>query len=194
MSNRKKESVSEIAVQQLQQQLEALRNGSKEAFDFIANFYMPHLKAMAGTVLKSEQDAEDTVQEALIRAYKSLESFRGESRISTWLCRIVLNQAKNRLQDKYHKNVVLLEDLLDKKLLEELLPAVPGEYETEIFRESIFYEISQLPESWRSIILLRLEGLSYQEIADCRKCSVGTVKSYISRARRSLKKNLEKYL
>lgn len=94
MSNRKKEAVSEIAVQQLQQQLEALRNVSKEAFDFIANFYMSHLKAMAGTVLKSEQDAEDTVQEALIRAYKSLESFRGESRISTWLCRIVLNRPK----------------------------------------------------------------------------------------------------
>lgn len=194
MSNRKKEAVSEIAVQQLQQQLEALRNGSKEAFDFIANFYMPHLKAMAGTVLKSEQDAEDTVQEALIRAYKSLESFRGESRISTWLCRIVLNLAKNRLHDKYHKNEVLLEDLPNKELLEELLPTVPGEYEAVIFRESIFYEISQLPESWRSIVLLRLQGLSYKEIAERRKCSIGTVKSYLSRARRSLKNNLGKYL
>ena len=194
MGEHKKEAVSEIVVQQLQQQLEALRSGRNEAFDFIAKFYIPHLEAMASTVLKSKQEAEDTVQEALIRAYRSLESFRGESRISTWLCRIVLNQAKNRLHDKYHKNEVLLEDLPNKKLLEELLPTVPGEYEAVIFRESIFYEISQLPESWRSIVLLRLEGLSYREIAERKKCSIGTVKSYLSRARRSLKNNLEKYL
>lgn len=174
----------------IRRHLAAFYAGNKEAFGFIASYYMPQLKAMARIILDSEHDAEDVVQEALIKAYKALERFRGESKISTWLCRIVINQANDYVASSYKKKTVFLEECCDFERLKCLFSCVPDDIDDAPDRENLLREIDLLPEKYRRVIRLRLSGLSYKQIALLLECSIGTVKSQLARAKSKLREKL----
>ena len=149
---------------------------------------LPHLDAafsLARFLLRNDQDAEDAVQEAALRAFRFFESFRGENS-RAWFLKIVRNTAYNNLKrTQDHESVTFDEELHTPQLQagNESVPAIT----TEIDREAVRAAIEQLPPEFREVITLReLENCSYKEIADIGGIPVGTVMSRLARARSQL--------
>src|SRR5690606_22449123 len=145
-------------------------------------------------------EAEDVTQEAFLKAYRALPSFRGDSAFYTWLYRIAINTAKNALVAHQRRPVDFDLDLQDPeqfdrqtKLKEAETPE--GVLLTDEIRDTVEQAIQQLPDDLRTAIILReLEGLSYEEIAQAMDCPVGTVRSRIFRAREAIDKKLKPLL
>ena len=150
--------------------------------------------------VRDPAEALDVSQEAFLKAYRALPSFRGDSAFYTWLYRIAINTAKNYV-------VAVRRRPLDY----ELDPQDPEQYDmhsrlkdvdspeglllTEEICDTVNKAIEQLPEDLRTAIVLReLEGMSYEEIAQTMECPVGTVRSRIFRAREAIDKRLRPLL
>ena len=156
---------------------------------------IPHEKTVYNLALRmtgNPQDAEDMAQEAFLKAYRSLPEFRGESKFSVWLYRIVSNVCLDHLrkQSRRPSSSLTMED--DDG--EEQQYDVPDEstspeklLEQKLTREAVQRGLNQLPDEQRQILLLReLRGLSYEEIGEALGLEAGTVKSRIFRARKRL--------
>jgi RNA polymerase sigma-70 factor (ECF subfamily) len=175
--------------------VEAFRAGDEQGFVEIVDRYKTRLMRLAQSVVHNEDDAFDVLQEALIKAYRGLESFRGTSAVYTWLYRIVMNQAIDFVRRRPSVPIESTSDMLRE------LPDTRGMAEPDKealnseLRETIFAAIDELPRKHREVILLReVEGLSYKEIAEVVGCNEGTVMSRIYYARERLRKELEPYL
>ena len=185
--------------------IEAVKNGSQEAFEEIVSRYRQRLYQTAYAILTSHHDAEEVTQDALLKAYRALPHFRGESLLLTWLCRIVINQAHN----KYHWNRRRGSEV---NLSLSRPPEPGGDQQQEDFTipdethtpqrelsnieisDFIENEIAALPSSLRETMQLRhLENLPYEEIALRQHCQLGTIKSRLSRGRDILLKRLKQY-
>jgi len=153
--------------------------------------------AMALSLLHNEADAEDVAQEAFLKAFRNLRNFRGESKFSTWLISITLNEARGRLRSK--KNVKL--ESLDEPREGEgtVTPAllrdwreIPSEaLERKEIRQMLQQAITDLPLIYREVFLLRdVEDLSVNQSAEALGISVASVKVRLHRARMMLQKKL----
>jgi len=173
----------------------AFQNGSESAFEEIVNRYKIRLMRLAQSVVHNEEDAWDILQEALVKVYKNLKKFKGTSKLYTWLYRVVMNHAIDKVRRRPKVIITSTEDLLhemsdksqdsrpDKKALNKEL------------REQIFSAVNSLPEKHKKVVLLReVEDLSYKEIAEVLNCSEGTVMSRLYYAREKLRELLEPYL
>ncbi len=173
----------------------AFQNGSESAFEEIVNRYKIRLMRLAQSVVHNEEDAWDILQEALVKVYKKLGNFKGDSKLYTWLYRVVMNQAIDKVRRRPKVVITSTEDILhemsdksqnsrpDKKALNKEL------------REQIFSAVNSLPEKHKKVVLLReVEDLSYKEIAEVLNCSEGTVMSRLYYAREKLRELLEPYL
>ena len=169
--------------------------GSKEAYKLLVEKYQKKCFAIAYEVTRSQEDAEDVVQEAFVKAYLSLPGFKGESSFYTWLYRIVYNMAVDLKRRKARQGGERIEfderkiseELENRGMLEDRF-AGPGE---TISRKEQARRIQQvldnLSEEHRTVILLReVEGMSYDEIAKVLGISKGTVMSRLFYARRKL--------
>jgi RNA polymerase sigma-70 factor (ECF subfamily) len=152
---------------------------------------------MALSLLHNEADAEDVAQEAFLKAFRNLANFRGESKFSTWLISITLNEARGRLRSK--KNVKL--ESLDEPREGEgtVTPAllrdwreIPSEaLERQEIRQMLQQAITDLPLIYREVFLLRdVEDLSVNQSAEALGISVASVKVRLHRARMMLQKKL----
>ena len=168
-----------------------------EAFEKLISPYTTQLLNLAYRILKNRQDAEDALQDAYLKIYKSLNAFEGHSTFKTWAYKIVTNVCLDMLRKQ-------------KKVSETSLNVTnnEGEYEITISDDTYSPEISAqkkaafdalkdaletLGEEQKIVITLRdINGLSYDEIAEITSTSIGTVKSRINRARLHLKKLLQK--
>ena len=138
------------------------------------------------------EDAADLSQEAFIKAYNSLSSFRGDSKFSVWLYRIVSNLCLDFLRSKKRRPTVSLS--VENEDGEETELEIPDEsqspealLERKLTREAVRRGLDALPEEQRQILLLReIQGFSYEEIAGTLDLEAGTVKSRIFRARKRL--------
>lgn len=138
------------------------------------------------------QDGEDIAQEAFIKAYRSLPGFRGESKFSVWLYRIVSNLCLDFLRRKTRRQTLSL--TVEDEEGEESQLDIPDEslspermLDRKLSRESLSRGLDSLPPEQREILLLReIQGLSYEEIARALDLEAGTVKSRIFRARKRL--------
>ena len=177
-----------------QQLVEKVQRGDKKAFDLLVIRYQHKVMHLVSRYVKSSGDVADVTQEAFIKAYRALASFRGDSAFYTWLYRIAVNTAKNYLVSQGRKPpgsdidaqeadyYVGGEALQDNSTPERAL--LSNEIETTLFRI-----VDELPEDLRMAITLReMEGLSYEEIAAVMDCPVGTVRSRIFRAREAIDK------
>ena len=149
---------------------------------------MPHLDAaysLARFLVRNDQDAEDVVQEACLRAFRFYEGFRGENS-RAWFLKIVRNTSFTALQRTRtnEENVVFDEELHSP---EDAQSDVGGQLDRELDRQTVRAAIEELPAEFREVITLReLEDCSYKEIADIANIPVGTVMSRLARARRQL--------
>ena len=168
--------------------------GDANAFETLVLEYEKNVYNIALRMTGNSEDAADMTQEAFIKAYNSLQSFRGDSKFSVWLYRIVSNVCLDFLRSKNRRPTVSLsvedDDGEDTELLRirkdradhfELL------LDRKLTRDSVRRGLDSLPPDYRQILLLReIQGLSYDEIAQALSLEVGTVKSRIFRARKRL--------
>lgn len=179
-----------------------LRAGEESAFEQLVRSNSGRLLAAARRLLHNEEDARDAVQSAFIRAFQSLGRFREESRLSTWLHRILVNEALMKLRSRKGK----------EESIEDLLPSFQEDghqvretadwsdladkaLERAETAEMVNRLIGQLPESYRTVLVLRdIEGMSNAEIAGMLGISANLVKVRLHRARQALRTLLEREL
>jgi RNA polymerase sigma-70 factor (ECF subfamily) len=150
----------------------------------------------AYSVLKSEADAEEVVQEAALKAYKALGSFRGEAKFSTWLVKITLNEARMKLRRSRSESEVSLEDFVDDGD-SDYTPAVltdwreiPSEsLERKELRDTLRRAVNELPEKYREVLISRdVREMNIAETAELLGISEGMVKTRLFRARLMMQK------
>lgn len=165
--------------------------GDADAFGAIVDEYGKNVYNLALRMTGCPEDAQDLSQEAFIKAFNSLPSFRGDSKFSVWLYRIVSNVCLDFLRSRSKRQTVSLnvdDDGEDAELDVPDLRALPEEeLERALTRSAVRRGLLSLPDDMRQILLLReIEGLSYEEIGLALGLEAGTVKSRIFRARKRL--------
>ena len=184
-----------------QQLVERVQRGDKQAYGLLVSKYQRKLQRLLSRLIRDPAEVEDVAQEAFIKAYRALGSFRGDSAFYTWLYRIGINTAKNYLASQGRRaptstsfdseEAEAFEDadeLRDINTPERLLM-------TRQIGQTVDEAMAALPEELRMAIALReLEGLSYDEIANIMDCPIGTVRSRIFRAREAIAERLRPLL
>jgi len=175
-----------------------VKKGDYQAFDLLVLKYQSRIIATAFKYVKERQLAEDIAQEAFIKSYKSIDSFREESSFYTWVYRITVNTAKNYLVSSKRKNEVMISDLSENDYFypEKINVDSPQEIlKASELRDLILEALSSLGEETRTALSLReFDGLSYEQIAEIVKCPVGTVRSRIFRGREMIEDVIGKHM
>jgi RNA polymerase sigma-70 factor (ECF subfamily) len=167
------------------------KKGDYRAFDLLVLKYQSRIISIAFKFVKEIQLAEDISQEAFIKAYRSIDSFREESAFYTWLYRITANTAKNYLVSKGRRKESSISEMSISEN-EDFYELPTNDSPEQILmaqslKDTIYDALSNLPEDTRTALSLReFEGLNYEEIAEIMNCPVGTVRSRIFRGREAL--------
>jgi RNA polymerase sigma factor (sigma-70 family) len=177
-----------------------LRQGDELAFKTLVESYQDMVFNTALGVVQNDSDAEDVAQEVFIQVYRSIDQFKGDARLSTWIYRITTTKALDHIRSKKRKKrFAFLTSLFgaDNELLHDPVdfyhPGVALDRKQQA--ALLFKAIEQLPENQKTAFTLhKTEELSYQEIADVMGLSVSAVESLLFRARQNLRKILEKHL
>jgi RNA polymerase sigma-70 factor (ECF subfamily) len=184
-----------------QQLVERVQQGDKQAFGLLVTKYQRKLSRLLSRMIRDPAEVEDVVQEAFIKAYRALSSFRGESAFYTWLYRIGINTAKNYLvslgRRASSRSDIQSEDAEGFEDAEQLRDIDTPErlMMSRQVVEAVDEAMDHLPEELRMAIVLReIEGLSYEEIAATMGCPIGTVRSRIFRARDAISERLRPLL
>jgi RNA polymerase sigma-70 factor, ECF subfamily len=194
-----KESMSDREIDQ--QLVERVQRGDKQAFGLLVSKYQRKLARLLSRMIRDAAEVEDVTQEAFIKAYRALPSFRGDSAFYTWLYRIGINTAKNYLVSQGRRVPTSTSvDSDDAESMEDgdLLRHVDTPERlmmTKQIGQTVNAAMDALPEELRTAIVLReIEGLSYEEIAAVMDCPIGTVRSRIFRAREAISERLKPML
>jgi RNA polymerase sigma-70 factor (ECF subfamily) len=177
------------------------QRGDKRAYELLVLKYQRKLGRLLSRFVRDAAEVEDVTQEAFIKAYRALPSFRGDSAFYTWLYRIAINTAKNYLvamgrraptttgfDNEEAENFEDAEQLRDSSTPE-------SELQGKQIAATVNKAMDALPEDLRTAITLReIEGLSYEEIASAMNCPIGTVRSRIFRAREAIATELRPLL
>lgn len=184
-----------------QQLVERAQHGDKRAFELLVIKYQRKLARLLSRFIRDAAEVEDVSQEAFIKAYRALPSFRGDSAFYTWLYRIGINTAKNYLVSQGRRAPTITEyspeDAENFEDAGELRDINTPEHElmTKQIGQTVNSAMAALPEELRTAITLReIEGLSYEEIAEVMNCPIGTVRSRIFRARETIAEKLRPLL
>ena len=166
-----------------------LDNRLKKEFEEKVLEYIDHLYNLAVHMTQNKQDAEDLVQETVLRAYRFFHKFERGTNFKAWIMTILrniyINQYRKRIKEPIKIEFEEVEDFIS-------LPEISGAQE-EIFSETIKSSIDKLPEELRTTItLFYVDGFSYKEIAKVMNSPLGTVMSRLYTARQILKKQLGK--
>lgn len=180
-----------------QQLVERAQRGDKQAFGLLVSKYQRKLGRLLSRFIRDSTEVEDVTQEAFIKAYRALPTFRGDSAFYTWLYRIGINTAKNYLVALGRRAPTTTSlDAEDAESLEEGdqlrdLNTPENQLMSRQVAETVNQSLGQLPEELRTAITLReIEGLSYEDIANIMNCPIGTVRSRIFRAREAIAEKL----
>jgi RNA polymerase sigma factor (sigma-70 family) len=150
-------------------------------------------------IIQNTEDAEDVAQEVFVQVYESIDSFKQESKLSTWLYRIAISKAMDHLRHKKRKKrFAFIQSLFGKN--DELVNDPPDFFHPGIALENkqnaavLFKAIKTLPKNQHTAFVLnKIEGLSYQEISEVMKLSVSAIDSLLQRAKNNLRKYLTNY-
>ncbi len=174
------------------------KKGDYRAFDLLVLKYQSRVIATAFKYVKEKQLAEDIAQEAFIKSYKSIDSFREESSFYTWVYRIAVNTAKNYLVSAKRRDEVVISNLSEDDSFYPEKSDVDSPQDllkASELRDLIFETLSSLGEETRTALSLReFDGLSYEQIAEIVKCPVGTVRSRIFRGREMIEDVVGKHM
>jgi RNA polymerase sigma-70 factor (ECF subfamily) len=164
--------------------LAALRAGDERAYERLVLDYGGRMLAVARRIVRNEEEARDVLQEAYLLAFRALPRFEGQSRLSTWLHRIVVNAALMRLRSR-------------KARPEESIEPLPESAESLLSRretcDTVRAAIDRLPETYRTVLLLRdIEELDTCEVAELLGVTPNAIKIRLHRARQALRELLDR--
>jgi RNA polymerase sigma-70 factor (ECF subfamily) len=174
--------------------------GDAKAFDVLVQKYQHKVINLVGRFVSDHAECQDIAQDAFIKAFRAINSFRGDSQFYTWLYRIAANTAKNYLASRARKSPGYTVDVEDAEHFEGESGLKENSNPenlllTDEIERTIFDAIGRLPDDLKSAITLReIDGLSYEEIATVMDCPIGTVRSRIFRARDVIDKELRPLL
>jgi RNA polymerase sigma-70 factor (ECF subfamily) len=176
------------------------KEGDLEAFSELVRRYDRNIFRIAQHITHNEEDAQDVVQDAFLKAYQNLEQFQGNSKFYTWLVRIAVNEALMKLRKRRNDRTVSIDE--DVETDEGTMPREVADWSPnpeQLYGRSELGDILKktiqgLPPGFRTVFVLRdIEGLSTEETAEMLGLSVPAVKSRLLRARLQLRERLAKY-
>jgi RNA polymerase sigma-70 factor (ECF subfamily) len=177
------------------------RQGDLGAYDELVRRYQERIYATVYHMTANHEDANDLAQEAFIKAYQALKSFKGGSSFYTWVYRIAVNKTINFLKQRKNKAHMSLDDLdfnaeHDPDLVALISDKTPRrEINLAELHEKLNEAMQKLSEPHRLVVTLHdVQGLSHEEIAEIMDCNIGTVRSRLFYARQQLQAYLSDYL
>jgi len=177
------------------------RRGDLAAYDVLVRRYQERIYATIYHMTSNHEDANDLAQEAFIKAFRALRSFKGGSSFYTWVYRIAVNKTINFLKQRRNKGQMSLDDLdfnaeHDPDLVALVSDKTPRrEVGLTELQEKLNAAMQKLSEPHRLVVTLHdVQGLSHEEIAKIMDCNVGTVRSRLFYARQQLQAYLSDYL
>jgi len=177
------------------------RRGDLAAYDELVRRYQERIYATIYHMTANHEDANDLAQEAFIKAFQALRSFKGGSSFYTWVYRIAVNKTINFLKQRKHKPLMSLDDLdfnaeHDPDLVALISDKTPRrEAGLAELQEKLNAALQRLSEPHRLVVTLHdVQGLSHEEIAKIMDCNIGTVRSRLFYARQQLQAYLSDYL
>jgi RNA polymerase sigma-70 factor (ECF subfamily) len=176
-----------------------LKQGDETAFKTIVATWQDMVYNTALGIVQNAEDAEDIAQEVFVQVYQSINSFKGDSKFSTWLYRITITKSlDHERRKKRKKRFAFVKSLFGEE--SEVVIHPPDFHHPGVVLDkkedaaALFAAIAGLPENQRiAFTLHKVEGLSYQEVSEVMKTTVSSVESLMHRARINLKKILEVY-
>ncbi|HXD01296.1 MAG TPA: sigma-70 family RNA polymerase sigma factor [Verrucomicrobiae bacterium] len=181
--------------------VEAARRGDMGAYDALIRRYQERIYATVYHMTSNHEDANDLTQEAFIKAFQALKSFKGGSSFYTWIYRIAVNKTINFLKQRKNHAAMSLNDLdfnaeHDPDLLALISDNTPRrDLGLSELAEKLNGAMQKLSEHHRLVVTLHdVQGLSHEEIANIMDCNVGTVRSRLFYARQQLQAYLSDYL
>ena len=179
---------------QEQQLIEKLKLGDNEAFKQLVNQYRKDIISLCYGFIRNQEDAEEITQDTFIEVYRSIQNFRGDSKLSTWIYRIAVSRSLNKVKKNKFKNLLTSIENLFEQHLEKSNERNPQQQllqkeESKMLQKSI----DKLPENQRiAFVLHHYDGHSYQQISEIMNTSLSSIESLIHRAKVNLKKQLIK--
>jgi len=177
------------------------RQGDLAAYDELVRRYQERIYATVYHMTSNHEDANDLAQEAFIKAFQALKSFKGGSSFYTWVYRIAVNKTINFLKQRRNKAQISLNDLdfnaeHDPELVALISEKTPRrEINLSELQERLNMAMQKLSEPHRLVVTLHdVQGLSHEEIAEIMDCNIGTVRSRLFYARQQLQAYLSDYL
>ncbi|AQS59697.1 sigma-70 family RNA polymerase sigma factor [Desulforamulus ferrireducens] len=180
--------------------VERSKKGDREAFEHLVQLYEQKVYTIAYRLMGNHADAADLAQDAFIKIYQALPNFRGDSSFSTWIYHITVNVCRDELRKRQRRPTVSLDDNNGEgnNYTYEIRSTAPGPEEMLDRSETqamIQQCLDSLSDDYRTILVMReIQELAYEEIAEILGCSLGTVKSRLSRARQALKEKISKQM
>jgi RNA polymerase sigma-70 factor (ECF subfamily) len=174
--------------------------GNREKYRILVENYQQLVFRTCMGFVHNKEDADDLTQEVFIRAYQSLNKFKGDSAFSTWLYRIAVNASLNKVRKTAGSFIFQSIDALAGKESKKVFPSLPPDFDNpeniiirQEHREWVQKAIDSLPERQRTaIILSKYDDLSQKEIAEIMDLSEGAVEALLQRAKKNLRKKLLK--
>ena len=175
-----------------------LRQGDEPAFRWLVDNLSSRIHYTVLNILQDPDDAEDALQETFIQVYESIGGFKGESSLSTWVHKIAIRKALEKLRKR--KTRQRIQAIVPWWMPEEkrsvdmalLNPGIAAENKEKA--SALFKAIDQLPENQKlAFTLIRVQGMKHDEVTEIMGLGVKAIESLLSRAKENLKKNLEKY-
>ena len=177
-----------------------LKQGDRQAFDYLVNNYQVRVYNTCLGVLHNEGDAEDITQEVFIEVHRSVKGFKEEAKLSTWIYRIAMTKSLDHLRSKKRKKrfafvTTLFSGDTNTPRFDPPDFVHPGvQLENKETAAYLFKALNELPENQKMAFTLhKVEGLSYQEICEVMEISLASVESLMFRAKQNLKLHLAEY-
>ena len=176
--------------------IERAAKGDGAAFSELMAAHEKRMYAVAFRLCGSHEDAQDCLQDAMIRIYRAISGFKGQSSFATWVYRITTNTCLDELRRRKARQSTSLDSLLDAGWSPADERDTPERHALQSEkRREIEQAIASLPDDMRAAVVLRdIQGFAYEEIAQMLGANVGTVKSRISRGRERLREKLAETL
>ena len=185
-----------------EQFIERLRRGDAAAFEQLVNERSGEIYGLLYRLTENSEEARDLTQETFLRAFQSIDHFRGDADVKTWIYRIAINQARNRWRwwRRRRRDSTVSMDSTDVDGRPTLVTALRANSSSDPEQATLAREresalrtaLSSVRRVYREAVVLRdIEGFSYEEIAATLEISVGTVKSRLARGRQELRRKLE---
>jgi len=181
--------------------VERVQSGDVAAFDILVRKYRERLYGIIYNMTSNREDAADLTQDTFIKAFSSINRFKGNSAFFTWLYRIGVNTALSHLKRNRFRRFFSLEHIQDEGSNAQVLETLAAKHKSEKgallseLQEKLNEAMQKLSPKHRTVVVLfEIEGLSHQEIAEIVGCSVGTVRSRLHYAKQQLQADLKHFI